>query len=59
MVVGRVFHKTGAALLNSRAPHRVVVLGSSSTWAPADLSVLVGTYACWKEVSDVLRSKSV
>ena len=28
MVVGTVFHKTGAAaLLNARAPHRVAVLG--------------------------------
>ena len=46
MVDGRVFHKTGAALLNARAPHRVVVFGSISKWAPADLSDRVGTYSC-------------
>ena len=44
-VVGRVFHNTGAALLKARATRRVVVLGSSSRWAPADLSVRDGTYA--------------
>ena len=43
MVDGRVFHKTGAAaLLKARAPHRVVVFGSSSRWAPADTSARVG-----------------
>ena len=46
MVDGRVFHKSGAALLNARAPHRVVVFGSISKWAPADLSDRVGTYSC-------------
>ena len=46
IVVGRVFHKTGAALLNARAPHRVAVLGSSTRWAPADLSERVGKNRC-------------
>ena len=46
MVDGRVFHKTGAVLLNARAPHRVVVFGSISKLAPADLSDRVGTYSC-------------
>ena len=46
MVDGRVFHKTGAVLLKARAPHRVVVFGSSSRWAPADLSARIGKYAC-------------
>ena len=45
-----VFHKTGAALLNARAPHRVDVFGSISKWAPANLSVRVGTYACKRAV---------
>ena len=35
-----------AALLNARAPHRVVVFGSISKWAPADLSDRVGKYSC-------------
>ena len=43
---GRVFHRTGAALLNARAPHRVAALGSRRRWAPADLSARVGTYSC-------------
>ena len=37
-----MFHRTGAALLNARAPHRVAVLGSRRSWAPADLSARVG-----------------
>ena len=41
-----MFHRTGAALLDARAPHRVAVFGSSSRWAPADLSDRVGTYSC-------------
>ena len=45
MVDGRVFHKNGATLLNARAPHGVVVFGSISKWAPADLSDRVGTYS--------------
>ena len=45
MVQACMFHKTVAALLNARAPHGVVVFGSSSMWAPAYLSDLVGTCA--------------
>ena len=46
MIDGRVFHKTGAALLKARAPHRVIVFSSSSRRAPADLNAGVGTYSC-------------
>ena len=47
MFDGRVFYKTGAALLKDRTSHRVGVFGSSSRWAPADLNARVGTYS-WR-----------
>ena len=41
MVEGRVFHKYGAAFLNTRTPHRVVVFCSSSAQV-GTYSMLVG-----------------
>ena len=42
MVEGRVFHKYGAALLNARTPHQVVVFGSSSAQVGTYRMLVVG-----------------